>query len=138
MTFDNINDLFKYVDNKTKDAMKNEVADTAKSAMSEAVNTDVYYVYDPVWYTRRGTNGGLSDTENFTVHEIQDGIEITNDTPLDNGCMSPRLDDIICNGLGKQPFPRDFYKGTADILERSDDLRAALKEGLKARGIDVE
>lgn len=138
MTFDNINDLFKYVENKTKDAMKTEVADTAKSAMSEAVNKDVYDVYDPVWYTRRGTNGGLSDTENYTVHEIQDGIEITNDTPLDNGGMSPRLDDIICNGLGKQPFPRDFYKGTSDILERSDDLRAALKEGLKARGIDVE
>lgn len=138
MTFDNINDLFKYVEKKTQDAMKTEVADTAKSAMSQAVNIDVYDVYDPVWYTRRGTNGGLSDTENYTVHEIQDGIEITNDTPLDNGGMSPRLDDIICNGLGKQPFPRDFYKETTDILERSDDLRAALKEGLKARGIDVE
>lgn len=87
MTFDNINDLFKYVENKTKDAMKTEVVDTAKSAMSEAINTDVYDVYDPEWYTRRGTNGGLSDTENYTVHEIKDGIEITNDTPLDNGGM---------------------------------------------------
>lgn len=138
MTFDDINDLFKYVKNMTQDAIKTEVADTAKSAMLQAVNTDVYDVYDPVWYTRRGTNGGLSDTENYTVHEIQDGIEITNGTPLDNDGMSPRLDDIICNGLGKQPFPRDFYKETTDILESSDDVKEALKQGLRKRGINVD
>lgn len=138
MTFDNLNDLFRYIENQTHDTMKNEVADTAKSALSEAVQTGVYDVYEPLYYVRRGTDGGLSDKSNYTVHETQSGIEITNDTPLDNGGTTPRLDEIICKGLGNQPFPRNFYKGTDDILESSDDVKEALKQGLNNRGINAD
>ena len=74
---------------------------------------------------------------NYEVNEIPNGIEVVNNTPPDNG-QSVNLDDIICNGLGNQPFPRDFYKETTEILSRSDDLRAALKEGLRARGISAD
>lgn len=79
----------------------------------------------------------MADTDNYDVYEIPDGIEVVNNTPPDNG-SSVDLDDIICNGLGQQPFPRDFYKETIDILNMSDDLRAALKAGLKARGINAD
>lgn len=71
------------------------------------------------------------------MNEITNGIEVVNNTPPDNG-KSVDLDDIICNGLGNQPFPRDFYKEAADILNRSGDLRAALKDGLRARGISAD
>ena len=137
MKFDDLDDLFRYIEKQTQDVMKKEVADKAKQAMSEAVQSSVYDVYDPKYYTRRGKNGGLSDTNNYDVYEIPDGIEVVNNTPPDNG-SSVDLDDIICNGLGHQPFSRDFYKETIDILNRSDDLRAALKEGLKARGINAD
>lgn len=137
MKFDDLDDLFRYIEKQTQDVMKKEVADEAKQAMSEAVQASVYDVYDTKYYTRRGKSGGLSDMDNYDVYEIPDGIEVVNNTPPDNG-SSVDLDDIICNGLGQQPFPRDFYKETIDILNRSDDLRAALKEGLKARGINAD
>ena len=137
MKYDNLDDLFRYIEKQTKDVMKKEVADEAKQSMSEAVQSSVYDVYAPKYYTRRGKNGGLADTDNYDVYEIPDGIEVVNNTPPDNG-SSVDLDDIICNGLGQQPFPRDFYKETIDTLNRSDDFRAALKEGLKARGINAD
>ena len=137
MKFDNLDDLFRYIEKQTQDVMKKEVADKAKQAMSEGVQSGVYDVYDPKYYTRRGKSGGLSDMGNYEVNEIPNGIEVVNNTPPDNG-KSVDLDDIICNGLGNQPFQRDFYKETADILNRSDDLRAALKEGLRARGINAD
>ena len=137
MKFDSLDDLFRYIEKQTQDVMKKEVADKAKQAMSEGVQSGVYDVYDLKYYTRRGKFGGLSDTGNYEVNEIPNGIEVVNNTPPDNG-QSVDLDDIICNGLGKQPFPRDFYKETADILNRSDDLRAALKDGLRARGINAD
>ncbi|MBP0983188.1 MAG: hypothetical protein J6A19_05620 [Oscillospiraceae bacterium] len=138
MTFDNLNDLFRHIEQQAQDVMRNEVADTAKECMSNAVQSDVYDVYDPVWYSRRRNNGGLSDKNNYTASEIPNGIEITNDTPLDNGGMSPRLDDIICNGFGKQPFPRDFYTATETELMEGQEFKQALKNGLKARNIDTE
>lgn len=138
MTFNNLNDLFRYIERQTQDTMRNEVAETAKDAMSKTVNSAVYGVYQPEYYRRRGLNGGLADKDNYTVEEIHNGIIVTNDTPLDNGNNEPRLDDIICNGLGRQPFPRDFFSEAENELLRTQVHKQALKKGLRDRGIDVE
>lgn len=138
MTFNNLTDLFRYIEQRTQDTMRNEVAETVKDAISDAVDSAVYNVYQPEYYTRRGLNGGLADKGNYTVEEIQNGIVITNDTPLDSGENEPRLDDIICNGLGRQPFPRDFYSEAENELLRTQAYKEALKKGLRDRGIDVE
>ncbi len=138
MTFNNIDDLLNYIERQTQDVMRNEVAETAKEVMSEAVESAVYDVYEPKYYTRRGLNGGLADRNNYTVQEIPNGIVITNDTSLDRGGNEPRLDEIICYGLGKQPFPRDFYSEAQNELLRTNAHRDALKRGLHNRGIDVE
>ena len=138
MNFNNINDLFRYIEQKTQDTMQNEVAETVKVVISEAVESAVYDVYEPKYYTRRGLNGGLSDRDNYTVQEVQNGIIITNDTPLDKGGNEPRLDEIICYGLGKQPFPKDFIAHAENELLRTNAHKDALKRGLRNRGIDVE
>lgn len=138
MIFNNLTDLFRYIEHQAQDTMCNEVAETVKNTMSEAVDSAVYNVYQPEYYNRRGLNGGLADKDNYTVEEIQNGIVITNDTPLDNGDNEPRLDDIICNGLGRQPLPRDFYSETENELLRTQAHKGALKRGLRDRGIDVE
>ncbi len=138
MTFNNLNDLFRYIERQAQDTMRNEVAETTKEVMSEAVDSAVYGVYQPMYYNRRGLSGGLADKRNYTVEEIQNGIIVTNDTPLDNGSNEPRLDDIICNGLGRQPFPRDFYSEAENELLRTNAHKEALKRGLRDRGIDVE
>lgn len=138
MTFNNLNDLFRYIERQTQDTMRNEVAETVKDTMSKAVDSAVYNVYQSEYYTRRGLNGGLADKDNYTVEEIQNGIIVQNDTPLDNGNNIPRLDNIICNGLGRQPFPRDFYSETENELLRTQAHKEALKRGLRDRGVDAE
>ena len=138
MDFDNLNSLYKHLEEQTQGVMRKEVADTAKEVVRDAVQTDVYDVFEPKIYTRRMDNGGLSDTENYSVEEIEDGIIIKNNTPLDNGTNNPRLDEIVVFGEGRMPFPRDFYSETIGLLERSKAHVSALKSGLKDCGIDIE
>ena len=52
MKFDSLDDLFRYIEKQTQEAMKKEVADKAKQTMSDTVQSGVYDVYDPKYYTR--------------------------------------------------------------------------------------
>ena len=138
MTFKNIKTLLKHIEKQVQDTMTNEVADAVKDNMAEAIQTSVYDVYSPQYYKRRMNNGGLSDTHNMEVSEIQNGIVVYDAAPLDNGRNDYDLDDIIVNGLGNQPFERDFYSEAVERLSENQEHTEALKQGLKKRGIDVE
>lgn len=138
MTFKNLNSLCRHIEKQIQDTMVNEVADTVKDNMTEAVHTSVYDAYSPQYYKRRMNNGGLSDTQNMEVTEIQNGISVHNAAPLDNGRNDYNLDEIIVYGLGNQPFERDFYAETAERLQENQEHTEALKQGLKKRGIEVE
>ena len=138
MTFKNLNSLCRHIEKQIQDTMVNEVADTVKDNMTEAVHTSVYDAYSPQYYNRRMNNGGLSDTQNMEVTEIQNGISVHNAAPLDNGRNDYNLDEIIVYGLGNQPFERDFYAETAERLQENQEHTEALKQGLKKRGIEVE
>ena len=122
MNFNNLNYLFKYIENQLQDTMKNDVSEMAKDRMSQSVNKSVYSVYSPEYYKRRMEMGGLSDTDNITVTEIENGIILQNDTPLDNNSTSYRLDDIIVNrGVLGYPQGRDFYSETIEHLKEMGD-----------------
>lgn len=139
MTFKNLNSLCRHIEKQIQATMVNEVADTVKDNMTEAVHTSVYDAYSPQYYNRRMNNGGLSDTHNMEVTEIQNGISVHNATPLDNGRNDYSLDDIIVNrGVLGYPQSRDFYAETADKLQENQEHTEALKQGLKKRGIEVE
>ncbi len=139
MTFKNLNSLCRHIEKQIQDTMVNEVADTVKDNMTEAVHTSVYDAYSPQYYNRRMNNGGLSDTQNMEVTEIQNGISVHNAAPLDNGRNDYDLDDIIVNrGVLGYPQGRDFYAETAERLQENQEHTETLKQGLKKRGIEVE
>lgn len=138
MTFKNLNSLCRHIEKQIQDTMVNEVADTVKDNMTEAVHTSVYDAYSPEYYKRRMNNGGLSDTHNMEVTEIQNGISVHNAAPLDNGRNDYNLDEIIVYGLGNQPFERDFYAEIVERLQENQEHTEALKQGLKKRGIMIE
>lgn len=139
MTFKNIKTMFKHIEEQIQDTMTNEVADTVKDNMAEAIQTSVYDAYSPQYYNRRMNNGGLSDTQNMEVTEIQNGISVHDAAPLDNGRNDYDLDDIIVNrGVLGYPHGRNFYAETADKLQENQEHTEALKQGLKKRGIEVE
>ena len=130
--------MCRHIEKQIQDTMVNEVADTVKDNMTEAVHTSVYDAYSPQYYKRRMNNGGLSDTHNMEVTEIQNGISVHNAAPLDNGRNDYNLDEIIVYGLGNQPFERDFYAETVERLQENQEHTEALKQGLKKRGIMIE
>ena len=138
MKFNNLNDLFNHIEADIQDTMVNEVAETVKEEMVIAVETSVYRVYDPVQYNRRYGNGGLGARENMHVEEIPNGIYVRDIAPLDNGRTDYALDDIVVNGLGRMPFPRDFYSQCEEQLFLNENHKEALKQGLKNRGYNVK
>lgn len=138
MVFKNLDSLFKHIEKQVQDTMENEVADAVKDNIAEAVQTSVYDAYNPMYYKRRMQNGGLIDKDNMEVTEIPNGISVRDVAPLDNGRRDFSLDEIIVNGLGNQPFERDFYTETKERLSENNDHVEALKHGLKKRGFKVE
>ena len=138
MKFNNLNDLFKKIENDIQDTMINEVAENVKDEMIDAVQTSVYSVYDPVEYIRRYGDGGLGARENIKVDEIDNGIMLKDIAPLDNGRTDYALDDIVVNGMGYMPYPRDFYSECAEQLKTSEKHVEALKQGLKRKGYGVK
>ncbi|MBP0956215.1 MAG: hypothetical protein J5997_02485 [Oscillospiraceae bacterium] len=138
MKFNNLNDLFNHIEADIQDTMVNEVAETVKEEMVIAVETSVYRVYDPVQYNRRYGNGGLGARENMHIEEIPNGIYVRDIAPLDNGRTDYALDDIVVNGLGRMPFPRDFYSECEEQLLLNENHKEALKQGLKRRGYEVK
>ena len=138
MKFNNLNDLFNHIEADIQDTMVNEVAETVKEEMVIAVETSVYRVYDPVQYNRRYGNGGLGARENMHVEEIPNGIYVRDIAPLDNGRTDYALDDIVVNGLGRMPFPRDFYSQCEEQLFLNENHKEALKQGVKNRGYNVK
>lgn len=135
MTFKNLNDLMKHIEKDVTDVLKNEVADTAKSHMQEAIQADVYDIYTPEHYERRLENGGLLDSNNIEATVSGDTLTIRDIAPLDNGYD---LDDIIVHGYGTQPFPRNYVSSTAERLLKTNDHTEAMKKGLKGKGYNVK
>lgn len=138
MTFNNLNDLMKHIQNDIDDCVQNEVAETVKDEMVTAIQTSVYNVYDPIQYTRRYGDGGLGARDNIEIEKIPHGISAKDVAPLDNGRTDYDLGEIIINGWGNMPFPRDYIGECAERLEITGNHVYALKQGLKNKGYEVK
>lgn len=103
----------------------------AGESMEMAIHKEVYAKYRPGAYQRRKRNGGLSDPRNFNIEIYRDGDDIVGyvkNTATGVG-KALYLDEAIVEGnqydwsdsaiAQMQPFPRDFYKGTIDRIEKA-------------------
>ena len=138
MTYKNINDLFKRIEKDIQEVLINEVADTVKDEMKQAIDDTVYSTYEPEYYKRRGEQGGLLDEDNITVTELENGILLRNTAPLNGSKTGYDLDRIIIDGSGNQPFSRDFIEESKERLEDNKAHVEAMVQGLKKKGYDVK
>ena len=138
MTFKNLDTLMTHIEKDMQKVLKNEVAETVKENMKAAIDENVYDVFTPEFYNRRMENGGLADKDNMEATISGNVLMVRDVAPLDNGRTDYELDRIIVEGLGKQPFPRDFYGGTAERLEDNGEHIKAMKDGLRKRGYTVK
>ena len=138
MTFKNLDTLMTHIEKDMQKVLEIEVAETVKENMKAAIDENVYNAYTPEYYHRRMENGGLADKDNMEATISGNVLMVRDVAPLDNGRTDYELDRIIVEGLGKQPFPRDFYGGTAERLEDNGDHIKAMKDGLRKRGYTVK
>lgn len=138
MTFNNLNSLFAHLEKEIRHTLQDEVAETVKDHMSETIQLNVYNTYSPMYYERRGEQGGLIDKRNMEATVNGDTLTVKDIAPLDNGSTKYDLDAIIEFGWGNQPFPRPFYDGTEERLLMTNDHVNAMKQGLRNRGYKVK
>lgn len=130
--------LFKKLEKDIRSSLAAETAGAVKDEMRQAIQGTVYDAYAPRYYRRRMEQGGLIDSSNIQSSIDGDTLTVRDTAPLDNGRADYALDDLIVNGLGNMPFPRDFYGDTAEQLRQDGAHVQAMREGLKKRGWKVK
>lgn len=139
MTFKNLNQLFARLEQDIQDTLNEEVTDCVKDEMEFEIQMNVYNAYSPLYYKRRGYNGGLIAKENMESKVEGNTLTVKDIAPLNGNNKSDwELDEIVVNGYGNMEFPRDFYAGTKERLEEYGYHTEALKKGMRKRGYDVK
>ena len=138
MTFNNLNDLLKHIEQDVNDTLENEVAETVKDDLLVSIHNDVYAAYSPEHYKRRMVNGGFSDRSNLEATVYDGVLKVRDVAPLDNGRTDYALDDIIIHGYGNQPFARDYISRTEERLRDTKDHVEAMKQGLQEKGYKIK
>ncbi|BAO04890.1 uncharacterized protein CBO05P1_171 [Clostridium botulinum B str. Osaka05] len=160
MDFDDLKDLYEYVEKAHEETACKDVQEVIKEVESDVIDEEVYSKYDNE--DRRGSNGGgLGAIKNMVVHpprKIGNTIEVemTNETPLDppdDGLIRHyRLDEVIEYGGKYYEYPiknrdedvytylkpRPFTEKTEIRLFATKEHEKAYKNAMKAKGIDIE
>jgi hypothetical protein len=138
--FKSLADIEKYLNQKIKKSLSNEVADVARDTMSKHVMSDVYQAYEPAQYQRTGD----------LYKDISTAMKNDNTLEIENVARDEETGRLIApvveSGEGyeweksriyqMQPFPRPFVENTAKELE-SGLAKEALADGLRKQGLDV-
>lgn len=149
--YDDINTLLNDIKSDIEDVLMDEVLDTAKEIVLKHIEDDVYSVYKPSVYKRRGNSGGLSDPDNIvgTVKNMELEIENIASFNEDYGSSNKgnELAELVNDGdrVGRYMYdypgsfnqPRPFIDNTIEEIENTNLVEDALSKGLKKRNYDV-
>ena len=145
-------ELYKRVDK----ALENEVGEYVKDVMQTVIKRDVYDVYTPKMYHRRGEYGGLADKENMNTIAEDGVLTVTNTTmaypylDMEQNTFSQNAGQLLapiiesgdgydCTKWAYYGRPRPFMHNTEIELSNSKwAIEAMLAEGLIRQGIEVE
>lgn len=151
--FDDLGQLFAYLQKQVDNVLNDEVATTAKKVHRQVIKENVYD-WQPEIYERRGANGGLFDLNNFKAL-VQDGEAIFQNNTLFNerygsanrGFLAALIDGGDGTGgyyydypATKHNFkkPRRIFEPTAEKMNQNGLAADMLKFGLNRHGIDAE
>jgi hypothetical protein len=139
--FTSLKDLMEYLNKQVQSTNKNEVAQTVVKTMQEHIQSDVYDVYDPKVYARKGYNGGLIDDSNIEAGVVDDETIYVENIRFDG---DREVADIVESGQGYTyqfdyyGVPRPFTENTREELSKGTKLQQAMRDGLKKRGLDIQ
>jgi hypothetical protein len=161
LEFKNLEELIKHLNIQMRDVMNNEMAQMVKKKESESVVKNVYEAYqpdngEPFVYERRKTNGGLADERNMKhkVKNVVNGVELSVENKTKGKDDNFQLDTLIEYGDGTDGKEYDyktnristqdeylrgrpFTEKTEEAILQSDEHVKIMRNGLKAKGIDI-
>lgn len=161
-TAKNINELASLIKQKVSAAMEDEVFEKVRDVYQKHIDEDVYDAYSPTSYLRREISGGLIADSNIVGEIYGERLEVKNIAVPDESIAIPptpfapssdtQFMEWIENGdayhgnakyifsrdMSGEPWtePRPATKNTIDDLRVNKQHKQALKDGLKARGIN--
>lgn len=149
--YDDINTLLNDIKSDIEYVLMDEVLDTVKEIVLKHIEDDVYSVYKPSVYKRRGNSGGLSDPDNIvgTVKNMELEVENIASFNEDYGSSNKgnELAELVNDGdrvggymydyPGSFNQPRPFIDNTIEEIENTNLVEDALSKGLKKRNYDV-
>lgn len=153
-TFNNLSELNLYVSQVLTDVVKNEVAEAVRKELIASMEQNVYTPYSPKKYSRRSSDGGLSDPNNIQIvkeahakdyaHFIIENITKGNGWDDYSGklinSMIEGSDGFAGNpviGMPARPYTEDAYDFMTRGIGRNTILEA-LNSGLAKRGINIK
>ena len=149
--YDDIDELLIDIQSDIEDVLMDDVLDTIKDIELKHVERDVFFVYSPKIYKRRGV-GGIDDPDNIigTVRNME--LTVDNVTPFNDDYGTSNsgvgLAELINDGdnlhgyfydyPGEFNQPRPFIDNTVEEIEQTDDVENALAKGLRRKKYDVK
>ncbi len=149
--FRSLDAAMKEIEKKVNKALQTDVADVVKSAMSNAVELEVYDSYTPKKYIRRHA---LSDTANMQSTMLSPlALAVTNNTPSSPSVITGEVHGgtelsrwvvtgVVPNIFNSMDYPwnykRDFIQETVNILDSYKDHIDALRKSLISQGLNVK
>lgn len=145
-SFDNLNNLFKYLDRAVSSALENEVFNTTKGEMQHQIQNIVYDKYKPSDYERSGlllkTISKSMPTENrLEVKNTRSDVDdltgekkdVSRIVEYGRGYTWGYVRDLD-REIGPRPFTHETYKS----LVTTDKLERAMEKGLNRQGIKTK
>lgn len=153
-SYKRIEDLYDHIRKSVTKGMKEDVEFEVKNTMVENIEEHVYEAYDPKYYERRGSWGGLIDFENIygqmideytlkvrNIREDEDsGKDVAYTVETGQG-YSFRED----NGYNTKDYknrtyekPRPFTQKTIETLQNEKRHVKALKSYMGKQGYDIK
>ena len=139
--FQSTAELFSYLSKNIKDTLEDDVFEAVRDVEQKHIDSDVYDVYDPLYYERRDTAGGLIADQNIIKTMLNDStLMVENTTRSDKGDFNlPQwIEEGLIKGFGSYAEPRPFTQNTAEDLQSNRQHVGAMKNGLNKRKISTK
>lgn len=155
----NTKELYAEIMKRVNVALDTDVADKVKDVMTDHIIEDVYNVYKPKEYNRRGNNGGLSDPNNIIATLGDNGELFVQNITLGSPIVYDSNNNLFYESINSNEFitpiietgfgyefinwkydgkPRPFIQNTHDDLEQNHYHTEAMKQSLKKQGLEVK
>ncbi len=152
-TFKNLKEMELYIQYAIEEVIEKELFPVVRDTWLEFQHDNVYEVYNPIKYKRRGTNEGLADPDNIVMLDPKKSKELTEFVMVNIATGATEdFEDVLINKLieGEDGFAgnpltgmpaRPYTEEAVDFLAKGigrNIVKQALHDGLMKRGINIK